>query len=340
MATFQTFFSNVRRVFQKIIVTPKTNWKYFESLQSKFSSRIPMYAGVKGLDSLAKGNQNVKDWAGKFSSVLAAIVQVLFKNFTLTPEDPEGGAVFQPITKTIAATEIMYNSNDDATHFITCAPTQVPGFLSLLGYISAFDLGTWLMLLATGLGSGLFLRMILWEAHKVSEYDWYSATFVLNVLLGQGTRVIHVSRWVGGCWIMSGMVITCFTKGKISMGLTAPLQLKSMETFEELMQSNLTIYSVESNRILLDEIEYLASYEDKRGSKYGTRFRRDYKKKWSKVVDYWVLFTQLYYFNHRNMTMKQVFDKLAGRLIPPKTYYEMVQQLNKEYHLNIIKKWV
>ncbi|CAL8140181.1 unnamed protein product [Orchesella dallaii] len=300
MATFQTFFSNVRRVFQKIIVTPKTNWKYFESLQSKFSSRIPMYAGVKGLDSLAKGNQNVKDWAGKFSSVLAAIVQVLFKNFTLTPEDPEGGAVFQPITKTIAATEIMYNSNDDATHFITCAPTQVPGFLSLLGYISAFDLGTWLMLLATGLGSGLFLRMILWEAHKVSEYDWYSATFVLNVLLGQGTRVIHVSRWVGGCWIMS----------------------------------------VESNRILLDEIEYLASYEDKRGSKYGTRFRRDYKKKWSKVVDYWVLFTQLYYFNHRNMTMKQVFDKLAGRLIPPKTYYEMVQQLNKEYHLNIIKKWV
>ncbi|CAL8140179.1 unnamed protein product [Orchesella dallaii] len=299
------WFTYFRRVFQKITVTTETNWKYFESLQSKCSSGIPMYAGVKDLDNMEKDHQDVRTWK-------------------------EGGIV--------AASEIVYNSIDDAAHFITCAPTQVPGFLSLVGYISSFDLATWLMLLVTGLGSGVLLQTILWKAQKVSKYDWYPATFVLNVLLGQGTPFIHLSRLIGGCWILSGIVISFFYQGENINRLTAPLSPKNMETFEELLKSNFTIHSVESNKILLQEIHHVATYAELRGPKYVEKFLKDYKKKYSKIVQYWVLFTQLFYFNNRNLTLKQINEKLTGRLIVPRTYEEMVEQLNEDYLYDIIQK--
>ncbi|CAL8140183.1 unnamed protein product [Orchesella dallaii] len=305
------WFTYVRRVFQKITLTTETNWK---------SSR------------------RKKLGKGKDSNVHSAIIQVLFKNVSLATEPPEGGIVYTPFTKTIAASEIVYNSIDDAAHFITCAPTQVPGFLSLVGYISSFDLATWIMLLVTGLGSGLLLQTILWKAQKVSKYDWYPTTFVLNVLLGQGTQFIHLSRLIGGCWILSGIVISFFYQGENINRLTAPLFPKNMETFEELLKSNLTIHSVESNKILLQEIQHVATYAELRGPKYVEKFLKDYKKKYSKIVQYWVLFTQLFYFNNRNLTLKQINEKLTGRLIVPRTYEEMVEQLNEDYLYDIIQK--
>ncbi|CAL8140169.1 unnamed protein product [Orchesella dallaii] len=332
------WFTYVRRVFQKITVTTETNWKYFESLQSKCSSEIPMYVGVRDLDNMEKYHQDVRSWEGKDSNVHVASRQVLFKNVSLATEPPEGGIVFTPLTKTIAASEIIYNSIDDAAHFITCAPTQVPGFLSLLGYISAFDLTTWLMLLVTGLGSGLLLQTILWKAQKVSKYDWYPVAFVLSILLGQGNRFIHLSRLIGGCWVLSGIVISFFYQGENINRLTAPLSPKNMETFEELLKSNFTIHSVESNKVLLQEIQNVATYAEIRGPKYVEKFLKDYKKKYSKIVQYWVLFTQLHYFNNRNLTLKQVNEKLTGRLIVPRTYEEMVEQLNEDYLYDIIQK--
>jgi len=37
----------------------------------------------------------------------------------------------------------------DAVQFVTCAPLEQKKFLSLLGYISAFDLATWLVILSS-----------------------------------------------------------------------------------------------------------------------------------------------------------------------------------------------
>jgi len=71
----------------------------------------------------------------------------------------------------------------DSIHFITCAPIKHQSYLSLLGYISAFDCTTWILVFFL-----LVLSCLLWNYICLkSQKSPIEIAFFVYILLGQST---------------------------------------------------------------------------------------------------------------------------------------------------------
>jgi len=143
--------------------------------------------------------------------------------------------------KSIIPNSVFVDSTqDDAVHFVTCAPLEQRKFLSLLGYISAFDLATWMVILFS-----VVLSILSWNYIIVkTKTSSFSAVFIPKILLGQGTNDIQYVRLITGAWVLAGLVLTNNYQGNNIDQLTSPFSPKKFETFSEVLEKNFTVYSL------------------------------------------------------------------------------------------------
>ncbi|CAL8132810.1 unnamed protein product [Orchesella dallaii] len=154
------------------------------------------------------------------------------------------------ISNSINPTVISGDQNE--IHFITCAPISKPTYISLIGYVSAFRLNTWLVILVS-----LALTVITWNLvqHKqLNKTNRASVMVFYNLLVAQGTSSINTCKWLTGAWVLAGLFLTYNYQGNNIDQLTSPLTPKKMETFEEIFSNNLTVFS------LPDEYELYLMY--------------------------------------------------------------------------------
>jgi len=123
------------------------------------------------------------------------------------------------------STDLHFAPNSEPFHFVTCFPTEQPGWFSLVGYVSAFDLETWLMLLVSAASSGFVMSRVF------SHSNWDDYSFVYMILLGQGTNGIQKLKWISGAWILAGEVLTFFYQGDNINKLIAPLEPERLDSF-------------------------------------------------------------------------------------------------------------
>ncbi|CAL8084028.1 unnamed protein product [Orchesella dallaii] len=132
-------------------------------------------------------------------------------------------------------------------HFITCAPIEQNGWLSLFGLAAAFQPNLWLVLSIVAATSGILLYLIVPLSQRIKRMrgvkNLAHLAFAWNVLLGQGNPAIEKSPWIGGTWALVGIVLTNAYLGDNINMLTAPLPIKRMDTFGELLTQNFSIYS-------------------------------------------------------------------------------------------------
>ncbi|CAL8140703.1 unnamed protein product [Orchesella dallaii] len=153
--------------------------------------------------------------------------------------------------------EFQYSTQLDGVHFITCAPVKKLPPLSLIGYVSAFDLKTWLMIV-----SCFVISAIAWNV--VNKYttncNKIFFTFYYSILVGQSTKFVNKIRWITGSWILAGIFLTYNYQGNNIDELTSPLVPKKLETFEEVFNQNFTIFSLPNNPFLLQTLDYHSNY--------------------------------------------------------------------------------
>ncbi|CAL8141067.1 unnamed protein product [Orchesella dallaii] len=125
-------------------------------------------------------------------------------------------------------------------HFITCASIASKGtFLSLFGYISAFDKYSWVVIWICTI-----ISVVVWRiAGKLSNVEGLGALFVYMLLLGQSSHHVNKVKWLTGAWILTSIVISYSYQGENIERLTAPLSPKMIDEFPELLRTNVTIYS-------------------------------------------------------------------------------------------------
>jgi len=68
--------------------------------------------------------------------------------------------------------------------------------------------------------------------------------FIPKILLGQSTNEINYVKFVTGTWVLTGVFLSNNYQGNNIDQLTSPLQLKKYETFDEILENNLTVYSL------------------------------------------------------------------------------------------------
>ncbi|CAL8108289.1 unnamed protein product [Orchesella dallaii] len=160
-----------------------------------------------------------------------------------------------------ASFEVVYTSAHNSVHFITCAATNKQTFLSLIGYVSAFDVETWVGILLSFMISGMVFN---WK-YKNGNDGLIQAAFIYKVLLLQGSNTVEKIRWVGGAWLLSGVILSFFYQGDNINKLTAPLQPRKLESFTELLDENYTLFSptkISTQRRMLDRLPVLLQFID------------------------------------------------------------------------------
>ncbi|CAL8143377.1 unnamed protein product [Orchesella dallaii] len=328
----------ISRVFQSFHLTSNISWQYFETLHSKCNGGVRL-GKAHQLGNMYRKTGQIRGWRGDDILFHASVLHSLSINLTSDSEMGKRFFGYMTMTTTEPMTEVYFNTFNHAVHFITCAPTQTPGFLSIIGYISAFDIATWLMLMISGLGSGLLLHRVMWKKQEVLKSDWYPVSFVFNVLLGQATKYIRMEKWIGGCWILVGVVISFFYQGENINRLTAPILPKSMDTFDELLKSNLTIDSVHSSLALIQEIKMgPRNLERTHGSGGRADFYKLFEETMSEKVGDLMLFLQLYFVKHSNMTMGQVRKTFESRIEIPHTFFDFMKILEPNYYFGKVSK--
>jgi len=181
---YKSYFENIQRHC-------KTHLKFETELRKcvlKTTERLPLLASVmpfdinsndrRGLQSCSNqaigySGKNFDNYPSNFYfrqykpsetdldpiliSVLFSNVSIVNKNWHLELENME-----YPISRTLdligPSSVFVVASRFDAVQFITCAPMEQPSYLSLLGYISAFDATTWLLILFT-----FILSVLVWN---------------------------------------------------------------------------------------------------------------------------------------------------------------------------------
>jgi len=211
----------------------------------------------------------------------------------------------------------------DTVHFVTCAPIQQKRFLSILGYISAFDLATWIVILSSVVLSVLSWNYVLAKTKKSS----FSAVFFLKILLGQSTNEIQYIRLITGAWVLAGLFLTNKYQGNNIDQLTSPFASKRFENFGEILANNLTIYSLPMGYETLKVI--IPSWDPK-----------------NKTDDYYKYFS--FHFKPNEVTFGKMFlnrksrnatNELFKRAVKfPANYSEMINMLRLKYSVDAISK--
>jgi len=183
-------------------------------------------------------NFNLRQYKPSDPDLGAIFVKVLFPNATLVSNrwGPWPLSLISIIPKSLFVVSTPF----DAVHFVMCAPLQQRKFLSLLGYISAFDLVTWMVILFSVILSVSAWNRIVADNKKTS----FSAVFILKILLGQSTNKIQNVRLITGAWVFAGLFLTNNYKGNNIDQLTSPFSPKKFETFGEILANNFTVYSL------------------------------------------------------------------------------------------------
>ncbi|CAL8112303.1 unnamed protein product [Orchesella dallaii] len=167
------------------------------------------------------------------NATLINVRNILITTFTYLPE-------MQSRVETHPVGRVSLSLHKNELHFITCSSIASKGtFLSLFGYISAFDKYSWLVIWTCTI-----ISMIVWRiAGKLSNVEGLGALFVYMILLGQSSNHVNKVKWLTGAWILTSIVISHSYQGENIERLTAPLSPKMIDEFPELLKTNVTIYS-------------------------------------------------------------------------------------------------
>ncbi|CAL8128901.1 unnamed protein product [Orchesella dallaii] len=154
--------------------------------------------------------------------------------------------MFVAVTDAHIDSNIFLDGTNNALHFVTCAPYEVSGGLSMSGYVSAFDRYIWILLFASAILSGSTVNLIdsyfHVKIHLEQSTAWLTskdvfgnASFAYDVLLGQSTKVIHRHKILCGAWILTGIVLTYGYQGSNIEKLSAPIPKFGFENMEQLV---------------------------------------------------------------------------------------------------------
>ncbi|CAL8132854.1 unnamed protein product [Orchesella dallaii] len=153
---------------------------------------------------------------------------------------------------------ISYSSNMKSVHFLTCAPSQTSGWLSLIHLFSSFTLPVWILLILTSILTSLFV----WTNNEmrcklnVSEQNvgfigvWVAVEhveFVWRNLVLQSYSKSPKCWHICSAWLLIATVLTTEYLGGNITNISAPIEIRNIDSFEELFNSNFTIYSPLNN---------------------------------------------------------------------------------------------
>jgi len=228
--------------------------------------------------------------------------------------------------KTIILKSIFVVSTPfDDVHFVTCAPLQQRKFLSLLGYISAFDLATWMVILLSVILSVLAWNYILKKTKKSS----FSAVFILKILLGQGTNEIQNVRLITGAWVLTGLFLSYNYQGNNIDQLTSPFAPKKFETFSEILANNFKVYSLPKRYKLLRSEMPLSQFRPEEDYGYFNQFY------WNPIE---VTFGKIYLHQKSRNTTRSIKAFLKKIVKIPANHSEMINMLPLKYYIDTISK--
>lgn len=179
-------------------------------------------------------NMYVRFWHGK-PELEALYITLLYPNSTLTFDQ-----IISPFTSRLTIQDsrrpFLYASykRTRGFYFLTCADIVEVGALSLLGYVSAFDLPTWICFFMMSFLTAMFLVRVMPKGFF--EY----LLMCLVVLLEQDyiSTIPRKLRSITGVWLIAGIILSTLYVGDNITALTAPLPTFKLETFDQLIARN------------------------------------------------------------------------------------------------------
>lgn len=151
---------------------------------------------------------------------------------------------FFPSVRFIEVSPYFFPDKDQFYSFITCSGT-LKNLIDFSGFISAFDLISWLLLIICFLAIGMFNTF----ATKNNAYDTIRLFIGFKILLEQSDAVIKDSKqerhiyWLFGTTILMAVVLSNAYRGSNITSLTAPLKPVLLTNFSQLVDLNFTIYT-------------------------------------------------------------------------------------------------
>jgi len=144
--------------------------------------------------------------------------------------------------------------------FIPCDVLH-KGSLSIIGYVSAFELPVWACLIFIIVISVVALKTVESFIYSDGKKSYNTLFAPISFLLEQGVQLAyHVfTRLVVVVWIGMGVVLSNAYKGQNITDLTAPLPPVPIKYFKELLELNFTVISRPKSMFSEDEF-YVAAY--------------------------------------------------------------------------------
>jgi len=191
--------------------------------------------------------------------------------------------------------------------------------LSLLGYISAFDLTTWVLFLFSFISS-----VVVWNRIFVKgKGGSFAAMFIPKILLGQSTNEIGHVRLLTGVWVLMGLILSNNYQGNNIDQLTSPHELKKYETFDEIFDNNFTFHSLPTKYKFLLAISKLAEFHDSwPGSWYASE----------------VKFAKMYFHKKIKPSGESHQDAMEPIIKLPSNILELKAMVEFSYYVEIISK--
>ncbi|CAL8132099.1 unnamed protein product [Orchesella dallaii] len=156
--------------------------------------------------------------------------------------------IYPKIATIVHHESIGYIGPLEQVYFVTCAPVKKSSWISPIGLVVAFEWRIWLVICIASTASGITVYFIPEFSHIYTKQKKIGMSitfigFVWDVLLGQGNSALDKVKWIGGTWVLVGVVLRIAYLGDNINMLTAPLPIKKVITFDELFQTNVSIYS-------------------------------------------------------------------------------------------------
>ncbi|CAL8128777.1 unnamed protein product [Orchesella dallaii] len=319
-----------------------TSWRQLQAYRSDCQNNL-VITKMKH-SPITNYNIYLSDWKHHEQvEVEPILIRMVCPNCTIVM-DPDGKASIFEIFPQFSlyfspspAASFTLNTENNFVHFITCSPLEKPSYLSLIGYVSAFDVGTWIATLVAAIVSGRLWYVYVDVGRRKASRNFnklFHACFVFNLLLGQGTSAIQKMRWITGSWIITGIVLTYFYQGDNINRLIAPLSSAKLQTFEEMLSENLTIHSP-----IIQESELKALYAEgtiafENTSKYLTKLRDTFVKDLSPRT----VFGSIYVKKQIKITQEKALSLLKPMQQTPETMEGVMQMFESGYFIQKISK--
>ncbi|CAL8128778.1 unnamed protein product [Orchesella dallaii] len=321
-----------------------TSWRQLQAYRSDCQNNL-VITKMKH-SPFTQNNIYLSDWKQQQQvEVEPILIRMVCPNCTVVM-DPDGCAslfnIFPQFSRYFTpspAAPFTFNTENNFVHFITCSPLEKPSYLSLIGYVSAFDVGTWIATLVAALVSGR-----LWYLYADVDVDrrkasrnfnkLFHAFFVFNLLLGQGTSAIQKMRWITGSWIITGIVLTYFYQGDNINRLIAPLSSAKLQSFEEMLSENLTTHSpiLQESELKAAYAENAIMYENKNDQ------RTTHRSIFVEDLASGTVFGSIYVKKQIKMTQEKALSLLKPMQQTPETMEGVMQMFESGYFIQKISK--